>query len=259
MNPERSEVCAAHCYFSYIQTFLIQGLPRRLWLPWKVTKIKNPLQQLTEFLMNCTGGQLLVTSNLLSFSQCHAMACVTFSLSMARNMNCALTLLSSPVPTSKRWLQTPAMQEQALQTGGIFGAVMLLLFAWYYIGLWNKSCSPSRINKSLVFNTSGFLQKIHHSPFASQGYLSEWKNHQRDLKDNPKLQHPSVQTWTLQHSVLRNLHRNFKMETSCHPSHTHPSHFLILRQPLQTEILGSGNSQSIKSLNCTNYFIHLYL
>lgn len=43
------------------------------------------------------------------------------------------------------------------------------------------------------------------------------------------------------------------METFCHPSYTHPSHFLMLRQSLQTEILGSTNSQSIKSLNCTNY------
>lgn len=30
VNPDRSEMCAAQCYFPYIQTFLNQGLPRRL-------------------------------------------------------------------------------------------------------------------------------------------------------------------------------------------------------------------------------------
>lgn len=70
--------------------------------------------------MNCTGGQLLVTSNILSFSQSCDIACVMFSLSMATNMNCALRSLSPPVPKSGRSLQTRGMQEPALQTWGIF-------------------------------------------------------------------------------------------------------------------------------------------
>lgn len=87
--------------------------------------------------MNCTGGQLLVTSNILPFSQRREIANAMFSLSMATNMSCALRLLSPPVPRSGRSLQTQAMQEPALQTRGIFdsGGITLLLFAWYYTSL----------------------------------------------------------------------------------------------------------------------------
>lgn len=87
--------------------------------------------------MNCTGGQPLVTSNILSFSQSHDIACIMLSLSMARNVNCALRLLSPPVPKSGGLLQIQAMQEPALQTWGIFdsGGITLLLFALYYSSL----------------------------------------------------------------------------------------------------------------------------
>lgn len=144
---------------------------------WKVTKIKNSLEQLTEFLMNCTGGQLLVTSNILSLSQSHCIPCVMFSLSMARNMNCALRLLSPPVPRDFRPKQC---KSQLCKLGESLTLVVLHhCYLHGTTGLWNKSCSPARTNKSLVFNTNGFFQKVHRSPFASQGYLSEWKNHQR--------------------------------------------------------------------------------
>lgn len=203
--------------------------------------------------MNCTGGQLLVTSNILSLSQSHCIPCVMFSLSMARNMNCALRLLSPPVP--KLGTSDPS---NARVSSANWGNLWLW---WYYTTVICMVLQVSGTNPVVLqeptkawcsiqidsFRKFIVLPLPHKDIFLNGKITREVEKTIQNLKIY-------LCTWTLHHSLWWNFHKNLKMWTSCHPSHTHPSHFLMLRQSLQTEILDSGNSQSAKSLNCKNYF-----
>lgn len=151
VSPERPEACAAQCYFSHIQIFLVQGPPRRLWLPWEVTKTKNPLQSLSVSVWWAALGAAAGYQQWPALLSKPPQGLCNVLSEHGSKQTCAWHCCPLLCPAG-RLPQTLAVLWELGQPLARVEFHCCDLFAWHYTALWNKACSPARINTSLVPN-----------------------------------------------------------------------------------------------------------